>query len=158
MYSAKFSHYLKHKLPQATIREFYSDLCFPGKSNQKFYRKTVEKGVEFSLYEDINVENKNGTLLVHSSNGQEQNDTFKADMVILSPAMIPGQSTEKLGKILGLTQDKKGFFSTQTENLSPVTTEKEGIYIAGCAEGPKDIADSIAEAEAAAGKILAFLS
>jgi len=50
-----------------------------------------------------------------------------------------------------------GFFSTQDQNLSPIDSEKEGIFIIGCAEGPKDIPDSVSQAEAAAGRILSLL-
>jgi len=77
-------------------------------------------------------------------------------MIILSPAMIPRKETKSLAQTLGISQEKRGFFSTQNEELSPVTTEKKGIFIIGCAEGPKDIPDSIAQAGAAVGKVLSY--
>jgi heterodisulfide reductase subunit A len=152
--SVKFSHFLKHRVPDAQICQFYKDLCIPGKTHQKFYEDSKKKGVNFSYYQDIKVEGKNGFLHIDYKNGNGKQDVFKADMVILSPAMIPREETAKLAKILGIGLDERGFFATQNEQLSPVTTEKEGIYVTGCAEGPKDIPESIAQAEAAAGKIL----
>jgi heterodisulfide reductase subunit A len=68
--------------------------------------------------------------------------------------MLPGKDTKTLADTLGLSQDNKGFFATKSKELSPISTDVEGIFVAGCAEGPKDIPDSIAQAEAAVGKIV----
>ena len=154
MYSVKFSHFLKHKIPDAKIYQFYKDLCLPGKSHQKFYEDIQKKGVNFVHYDEIHVEGRNGNLMIKYNNGNSKQETFTTDMVIVSGALVPSEDTDKLAKTLGIPQDKHGFLSTQDEQLSPVLTEKEGIYVIGCAEGPKDIPESIAQAEAAAGKIL----
>jgi heterodisulfide reductase subunit A len=155
MYSAKFAHFLRHKAPEANIYEFYTDLCIPGKSHQRFYEDTCQKGVSFIHNESIRVESQKDSLQIHYTDGNGKENITRTDMVILSPAMIPGKDTEHLAKTLGISLDKQGFFSTQNQQLSPVMTEREGIFVIGCAEGPKDIPDSIAQAEAAVGKILA---
>ncbi len=157
MYSTKFSHFLKHKIPDAEIYEFHSDLCVPGKSHEKFYKKAVDNGINFIRSKDYKLESKNGKIQINYSNGKGEKESFKADMVILSPAMIAKEGTGELAKIFGIVQDEKGFFSTDTGNLSSIETSTEGVFVAGCIEGPKDIPDSIAQAEAAAGKILSFL-
>ena len=154
MYSVKMSHFLKHKIPDAQINQFYKDLCLPGKSHQKFFEEIQNKGVDFIPYEDIKVEGQNGGMQISYRGENGKQSTFKTDMIILSPAMIPSKGTEKLAKILDISLDKRGFFATQNEQLSPVTTDKEGIFVTGCAESPKDIPESILQAEAAAGKIL----
>jgi len=153
-YSVKFSHFLKHKIPDSRICHFFQDLCIPGKSHQKFYEEIRNKGVSFTHYDEIKVEGRNGSLQIKYSDGNGGKETFKADMVIVSPAMIPRKETEHLAKILGIGRDERGFFASQDERLSPVTMEKQGIFVMGCAEGPKDIPESIAQAEAAAGKVL----
>ncbi len=157
MYSTKFSHFLKHKLPEAKIKEFHSDLCIPGKSHQKFYQEALQKEIEFIRcrdIEDLSVEKKNGSLQVNYQNGNIEKNSFKANMIIVAPAMLPGKDTKTLAETLGLSQDDKGFFATKSKELSPVATAVEGIFVAGCAEGPKDIPDSITQAEAAVGKIM----
>jgi heterodisulfide reductase subunit A len=155
MYSAKFAHFLKHKIHEAKIYEFYTDLCIPGKSHQSFYEETRQKGVDFIHNETIRVESQKDRLQITYKDGNGSDSVVPMDMVILSPAMIPGKGTEQLAKTLGINLDKHGFFNTQNERLSPVSTEREGIFVIGCAEGPKDIPDSILQAEAAVGKILA---
>lgn len=157
MYSAKFAHFLKHKVPEAKISEFYIDLCIPGKSHQRFYESTRQKGVNFIHYDDIRVESQKNGLEIHYKDGNGKDNVSPSDMIILSQAMIPSKGMEDLAKTLGISLDKQGFFLSQNEQLSPVTTDKEGIFVVGCAEGPKDIPDSIAQAEAAVGKILATL-
>ena len=75
-------------------------------------------------------------------------------MVILNPALEPRADSSKLAKILNIPQSGDGFFSEKEPDLTSVTTTQDGIFIAGCAQGPKDIAETIAEAEATAGRIL----
>lgn len=154
MYSVKISHCLKHKIPEAQINQFYKDLCLPGKSHQKFFEEIKNKGVGFIPYEEIKVEGQNGGMQISCKDDTGKQNTFKTDMIILSPAMIPSKGTEQLAKTLGVSLDKRGFFATQNEQLSPVTTDMEGIFVTGCAESPKDIPESILQAEAAVGKIL----
>ena len=158
MYSAKFSHFIKHKIPAAKICEFHTDLCVPGKSYQKFFEKTRTKGIEFIRTENVEVVTENNKLKVKYQNGNSSKDVFEADMVILSQAMVPRKDTGDIAKTLGIKQDNMGFFATQYGKLSPVDTEVEGIFVAGCAEGPKDIPESIAQAGAAVGKILNLIS
>jgi heterodisulfide reductase subunit A len=155
MYSMKLAHFIKDKTPDAKIYEFHTDLCIPGKSHQKFYEGLKEE-IDFTRYEDIEVKGKNGNLEISYTNNGKKN-SIKPDMVILSPAMIPSAGTENLAKILGISQDSMGFFSTQDQNLNPIDSEKEGIFVIGCAEGPKDIPESVSQAEAAAGRVLSFL-
>ena len=154
MNSIKFANFLKHKNSDMKIHQFYKDLCIPGKTQQKFYEKIKNKDVSFVQYENIQVKKQNGTALIEYSDGNGNEQTFPADMVILSEAMVPAKGAAEIAEILGIAQDDRGFFATNNNLLSPVTTEKEGIYVVGCAEGPKDIPESIAQAEAAVGNIL----
>jgi heterodisulfide reductase subunit A len=77
-------------------------------------------------------------------------------MVILNPALEPPQDSAELAAILSLPQGQHGFFTEKTPDLSSINTEREGIFIAGCAQGPKDITDTVAEAEAAVGQLLSL--
>jgi heterodisulfide reductase subunit A len=154
MNSIKFSHFLKHKDPKINIHHFYRDMCIPGKSQQKFFEKTKTMDVRFVRFDSIKASGKNGSVLIEYSSNGGGTESLSADMVILSEAITPAADSDKLAKILGIDLDGRGFFATQSHKLSPVASDKEGIYVAGCAEGPKDIPESIAQAEAAVGKIL----
>jgi heterodisulfide reductase subunit A len=85
-------------------------------------------------------------------NGEKK--TQPVDMVILSQAMIPRPDSAELAERLGIQREERGFLATLNTSLSPVETGKEGIYVVGCAGGPMDIPESVAQAEAAVGKVL----
>jgi len=156
MYPLKFSHYIGYKIENAEIINLYSDLNLPGKSYQAFYRDTLKPNVSFNRYEDIEVEaNGNGASITYRINGHEEK--IAADMVILAPTLVPGKGTAELAALLGIELTPSGFMLSKREALAPVTTSKEGIYLAGCVEGPKDIASSVEQASAAVGQVLSSL-
>ena len=162
MNSLKFVHYLKEKLSDVKITEFYSDLCIPGKSYQKFYEATKTMGVDIKRIraQDIEVTGSNGTLTINyniDSQLSTLNSQLIVDMVLLSSAIEPREDAGKLAKILGISQDEYGFFAEKHSEVASVDTGKEGIFIVGCAQDPKDIQDSVAQSEAAVGKILSLL-
>ena len=78
-------------------------------------------------------------------------------MVILAPAVVPASDASKLAEIASISQNAGGFFAEEHEKLGPVSTSTDGVYIVGCAQGPRNIADTIIQAEAATGKILTSL-
>ncbi len=157
MYSIKFIRYLKEKIPNIKVSNFYSDLCIPGKTHQKFYEQTKGKNIDFIKSTDIGVTKKGDKLDINykDKNGSKKNLTV--DMVILSPAIEPTIDASKLAEITSISQGNGGFFAEEHEKLGPVSTSTEGIFITGCAQGPKNIFDSITQAEAASGKILTSL-
>jgi len=156
MASLKLSHFIKKKLPEVKITQFYSDLCIPGRAYQKFYEEVRESGVDFirATVTEVSQSGKELAIKYKTEDGKE--NTLTVDMVILNPALEPGADSSKLAEILNIPQSKDGFFSEKQPDLTSVDTVKEGIFIAGCAQGPKDIAETVAEAEATAGKILSL--
>jgi heterodisulfide reductase subunit A len=79
------------------------------------------------------------------------------DLVVLSVGMEPSAGTKEVAKILGVPQDKYGFIRTVQDRLDTVSTEIEGIYVAGAAAGPRDLDDCISMAGAAAAKAVALV-
>ena len=157
MASLKLSHFLKKKLPEVKITQFYSDLCIPGKAYQRFYEEVKESGVDFIRATVSGVSQAGEELALKYKTEDGRENTLTADMVILNPAVEPGVDSTKLAKILNIPQSKEGFFSEKEPDLTSVATAQDGIFIAGCAQGPKDIAETVAEAEATAGRILSLL-
>lgn len=154
MYSLKFIHYLKSKVPGIKVSEFYTDLCIPGKSHQKFYEKMKETEVDMIRATEIEVTKHEKGIAVKYSNGNGKKNSLPVDMVILAPAIEPRDDTSELAEILGVSLDEYGFFKEEKPDVSSVNTSKPGVFIAGCCQGPKNIQDSILQASAAVGKIL----
>jgi heterodisulfide reductase subunit A len=157
LYSFKFDRMLQSQLPGVKITHFYSDLCIPGKANQKFYEDSRESKVEFirSAVSEIAAGSKGLTVKHESESGAK--GELAVDMVILLPAMEPSGDASKFAEMLNIPQDNQGFLAEEHQLLSPVASAVEGVFVIGCARGPQSIAESIVQAEAAAGKILSAL-
>jgi len=155
LYSLKFNHYLKSKIPDITTSEFYTDLCIPGKSHQKFYEKMKETGTDLIRFKEIEIEKHPKGISVKYSNSKGKNNLL-VDMVILAPAIEPVSDASELSKTIGIPLDEYGFFKEGSVEGSTVTTSKSGIFIAGCVQGPKNIQNSVSQANAAVGKILSL--
>jgi heterodisulfide reductase subunit A len=156
MYSLKFVHYLTDKLPEIKLYEFVSDLCIPGKSYQAFYEKLKDK-VQVTRFQNLSISQRDSTATISFQRPSGEDDTLKVDMVILAPAVVPAEGAMELAEVLGIRSGKTGFYETESESLSGVVSSREGIYLAGCAQGPKDIAKSITQADAAVGRLLASM-
>ena len=154
LYSLKFNHYLKSKIPEIKISEFYTDLCIPGKSHQKFYEKMKETGTELIRGNNIEVTKQGkGIVIKYTDPGGKKNNKT-VDMVILAPAVVPKNDAVDVARNLDISVDDYGFFKEQDQNVSTVVSSKPGIFIVGCSQGPKNIQDSVSQASAAVGKIL----
>jgi heterodisulfide reductase subunit A len=157
MYSLKFARMLKDRLPGVKVSQLYSDLCVPGKAYQKFYEETKGLGVEFVRAEKTSVtRNGKGITVKYESKGGPKGG-LAVDMVILVPAMEPGNDTNKFAEMLGIPVDNEGFLAQEHQKLAPVASSVEGVFVIGCAQGPKSILESIVQSEAATGKILSAL-
>ena len=157
MYSLKFDRMLKSQLPGVKISHFYSDLCIPGKSYQKFYEDTKELGATFvrSAKTEVNGNDK-GLSIKYETEAGSKGDSA-ADMVILLPAMENSSDAQKFAEMLKIPLDQKNFFVEEHQLLSPVASAVQGIFVIGCARGPQNISESIVQSEAVAGKILSVL-
>ncbi len=160
MYSFKFAHFLKKKLPEASVYNLHSDICVPDKSYQKFFdgvKGTHSEMIYHSSMDRLKVSGNDAGLKVTYLDGAGREKDIDVDMVILSVAMVPGDGARDLAKVIGIDVDDRGFFKVLDEGIASVESSREGVFIAGTAEGPKDTQTSVVQAEAAVGKVMAFL-
>lgn len=157
LYLLRAASFIKDQLPETEVLEFASDLCLPHKDDQDFFEEAKKKGVRFLRPEDeVALSDKDGRVEIAYTTGGKR-ETQTADMVVLAPAMIPSPSTRGLADKLNIPLDESGFFKEVHELLNPVATPVEGVYIVGCASGPKNIPESLIQSQAAAAKIFASL-
>jgi heterodisulfide reductase subunit A len=154
MSSLKIGHYLIDKIPAIKVTEFYSDLCVPGKSYQKFYESVKEHGINFIRGTVTEVAEQGKALAVNYETEDGKKNSITVDVVILAPAIVPRVDSAEVARMLDIPQGEGGFFSEQQPEIDSTVTPHEGIFIAGCAQGPKDVQSCIAQAEAVVGKIL----
>ena len=157
-YTAKFAHLAQDKLPEAQLYDVHAGHTVPGKGVLEFFRSMDTERVRSVRTEDpsrILVEQRDGACALTFPDGADSN--LQVDMVVLSAGMEPAPDTRRLAGLFGVPLDSFGFFKEEHGRLGAVNTNIEGVYIAGCAQGPKDIQNSVVQGAAAAGKILSTL-
>jgi heterodisulfide reductase subunit A len=162
MYLLKFAHQVNSQLPDASMTGFYSDLCLPGKRAQGFFNKISQEGhMEWMHMKDpdsIEITQVDEKTLIRFTDVTGSPREVTADMVVLAPAMEGAKDAGAMAQIFDISQGAaEGFFAEENSQVAPVSTAMEGIFIAGCAQGPKDIQSSVAQGQAAAGRILSRL-
>ncbi len=80
------------------------------------------------------------------------------DRVILCNAIEPQPDAEKIQRLFSISRSPDGFFLEKHPKLDPTSTATDGVHIAGCCQGPKDIPDTVAQASSAAARILATIA
>ena len=156
-YGLKFSRYLKEMVQDIQIHHLYSDLCIPGIKQQEFCEETARLGV--TLVRSSQVSMRKGKTGPHIDFVDEggAGRSLDVELVILLTALEPRDDAGQLAELLGIGQEKEGFFSRKHEKLAQMASDREGVFLAGSAEGPKGIAESVVQAQAASGAVLASL-
>ncbi len=155
MYTAKHARLYKHKVHDGQAYIFYMDIRSTGKGYEEFIQQSMEEGGILYLRGRVSRVFQEGEKIwvwgVDTLTGKKVE--VSAEMVVLATAMTPQPEAKELAGKLGIEADQYGFLTEAERKLRPVETHVEGIYLAGCAQGPKDIADTVAHANAAASKV-----
>ena len=159
MYTAKHAMLCREKYPDTDVYVFYIDVRTPGKNFDEFYRRAVEEyGVHYVKGMVGKVVPENGKLKVQASDllgGQQLH--IDADMVVLAAAIEPDESARPLATMLTASMDTNDFFTEAHPKLRPVESPTAGIFLSGACQGPKDIPETVAQASAAAAKVIGLL-
>lgn len=160
MYTAKHASLYKHHVPDGRAYVFYIDIRSGGKGYEEFVQRTMEddgaiylRGRVSKLFRD-----KDKIKVMGTDTLTGQNVEIDADMVVLALAMQPSKGTADIAKVLKIGRDKDGFLAEAHPKLKPVESVTAGIFLAGTAQGPKDIPETVAQSGAAAAKVIALLS
>jgi len=154
MYATKEASIVKEANPDMGISIYYIDIRAYGKDFQQYYNHAKDLGVRYVRGRPSSIyENKDKSLTIRYKDtltGEIKEDTV--DLLVLSTAIIPNRDNKRLGETLGIDVDENGFFKQQSLLNNPIQSTKEGVFLAGCIQGPKDIPDSVAMASGAAAK------
>ncbi len=160
MYTAKHAMLCREKYPDTEVYVFYIDVRTPGKNFDEFYRRAVEEyGVHYIKGMVGKVVPENGKLRVQASDLLENRQLhIDADMVVLAAAIEPDKSARPLATMLTASMDTNDFFTEAHPKLRPVESPTAGIFLSGACQGPKDIPETVAQASAAAAKVIGLLA
>ncbi len=161
MNTVKDALLIKEHWPDTEIHVFYIDIRAFGKGFEDLFQRARRGGVVFmrgipgEIIEDI----QSGDLTLLGENTLlGSHYKVKMDMVILSVGIKPHKDAEKIQRLLNLSTDTDGFYMEAHPKLRPVDTTTGGVFLAGAAEGPKDIKDSVTQASAAASRANILMS
>jgi len=164
MYALKFAHLVRDRT-DAAIYQFYIDMRAFGKGYEEFYTRLLDEGITM-------IRGKAAEVVEGSWNGNGEpslkvrcEDTLigkfreiPVDMVILCNAIEPRRDSDTVRRLFSLSKSPDGFFLERHPKLDPTATTTDGVFIAGCAQGPKDIPDTVAQAGSAAARILSLIA
>ncbi len=160
MYTAKHAMLVREKYPDTNVHVFYIDVRTPGKNFDEFYRRAVEQyGVEYIKGMVGKVWKNGDKLMVQGSdllNGEQL--LLETDMVVLATAIEPDPSARSVATMLTASMDTNDFFTEAHAKLRPVESPTAGVFLSGTCQGPKDVPETVAQASAAAAKVIGLLS
>jgi heterodisulfide reductase subunit A len=154
MNTIKDSLLIKEHRPETEIKVFYIDIRAFGKGFEDLFQRAKKAGVQFihGLPGEI-VPLKNDDLrLIGESTLLHKLYEIDTELVVLSVGLKPSTGSELVRRFLTLSLTSGGFFMVAHPKLRPVDTSTRGVFLAGCAEGPKDIKETVTQASAAAAR------
>ncbi len=155
MYSLKFAHLVKEKLPDAACYQFYIDMRAFGKGYEEFFERIKDEGVFVVRGRSAQVDRREDRMVIKGEDiVHDRIMEFPVDMVLLAVGLEPAHGTERLARSLGIEPGGDGWFTELNYNSDPTATNRGGIHVAGVCQGPKDIPDTVAQASAVAARVL----
>ena len=161
MYATKQARQYKEKHPDADIYIFYMDIRAFGKGYEEFYESAAESyGINYIRGRIAELsEDKDNNIIIRSEDTLiQQLIELKVDLFVLSTGIEPRADADVITSLLRIQRSADGFFLEAHPKLRPVDTLTEGIFIAGVAQGPKDIPDAVAQAKGAASSAIVLMA
>jgi len=162
MHSMKLAQLVREHT-DADVTVFYMDIRAPGKGYEEFYDKSLKEGIQFVRGRVAEVTDwamapeEEGKMVIRVE------DTLAGfvrripvDMIVLAAGMEPQADAQAVRRMFNMSCGTEGWFLEKHPKLAPVSTFTDGVFIAGCCQGPKDIPDSVAQAGAAAAEAMAL--
>ena len=160
MYIAKQAILTKDHIPDSQSYVFYMDIRSTGKGYDEFTRRAQEEyGARYVRGRVSRIFPKGKKMVVRGADTLLGTQVeVEADLVVLATAVTASPGAAQLAEKLHISYDTDGFYVESHPKLRPVETNTAGVYLAGAAQGPKDIPASVGQGSAAAAKVLSLLS
>ncbi|RLG31915.1 disulfide reductase [Methanosarcinales archaeon] len=153
MYTAKQARILREMYPDALVKVFFMDVRAYGKGYEEFWEETQRSGVIYVRSNPSEVYRRGDRVVLRGEDtlmGEAFEEEF--DLLVLATGLVPRADTRDFGNLLKVSRSGDGFYLEAHPKLRPVDTASDGVYLAGCCQGPKDITDTISQANGTAIK------
>jgi heterodisulfide reductase subunit A len=160
MYTLKHAKLYKHKVHDGQPYIFYIDIRSGGKRYEEFIQQGVsEDGIIYIRGKVAKIYKEGDKMIVHGMDTlTSRKIRIESDLVVLAQSIVPSTGARELNKMLKLATDDAGFLMEAHPKLKPLESLQSGFFLAGAAQGPKDIPDAVSQASGAAAKVLALFS
>jgi heterodisulfide reductase subunit A len=160
MYTAKHALLYRHSVPDGKAYVFYIDIRAGGKDYEEFVQKAMEEERILYLRGKVAKVFQDGDKVmvwgVDTLTGKKVE--VRADLVVLAQAMVSAPGAMDLARKLRISCGAEGFLKEAHPKLRPLEALAGGIFLAGAAQGPKDIPEAVAQGSGAAAKAVALLA
>ena len=155
MYAIKEAMVAKEHDPEAEITIYYMDIRTQGKDFDAAQQRAEDKGIKFvrARVADVMPWGDHLQLTYSTMDGSHGFEPY--DMVVLSVGLDSPADAEKLAAISGIQLNNYDFCATDT--FSPLSTSRQGVFVAGAFQGPKDIPESVTQSNGVAGAVSSLL-
>jgi len=159
MYTAKHAMLIREKYPDTEVNVFYIDVRTPGKAFDEFYRRAEEQyGVRYIKGQVGKVVDNGHHLQIQAIDMLDNiKIEIQTDLVVLAAAIEPVESAKSIATMLTASIDASDFMTEAHPKLRPVESPTAGVFLSGVCQGPKDIPETVAQAGAAAAKVIGLL-
>jgi len=159
MVVAKQAMSFKERVPEGEAYVFYIDIRSAGKGYDEYVQRGMEEHDILYLRGKVSKIFRDGDkVLVWGADTLSSRPVeVAADLVVLATPMTPSRQALELAQTLRVGVDQNGFFSEAHPKLRPVESLTAGVFLAGAAQGPKDIPDTVAQASAGAAEALSLI-
>ena len=159
MNTIKSTLILKEHYPDIEVKVFYIDIRAFGKGFEDLYTRSRRMGAQYirGLPGSVEEKDQKSLRIAVENSATGKLEFHDLDMLVLAQGMKPAPSTQRLQEIMGLQLTSDGFYLEAHPKLQPVDAATRGIFYAGCAEGPKDIKESVTQASAAAMRAIRLM-
>jgi len=162
MYSIKNAVMALEHDPETEVWVYYADIRAFGKGFEEFYEMAKSRfGVRFvrgRVAEVMEGKSSHDLVVKVEDTNTSQVRLIEHDLVVISPGVIPSHGMETMAKKIGIEQNEDGYIEVSHTFFGPTVTNTPGIFVCGCADGPKDIPDSVSAGSAAAMKATIVLA
>jgi heterodisulfide reductase subunit A len=160
MYVAKQATAYRRLVPEGQAYVFYIDIRSQGLGYDEFVQRAIEDAKVVYLRGKVSKVIREGEWLEvwGADTLAGRSLRIRADLVVLAMAAVPSAGSEQLARLVRASTDESGFLAEAHPKLHPVESLTAGIYLAGAAQFPKDIPETVAQASGAAAKVLKLLA
>jgi heterodisulfide reductase subunit A len=160
MVTAKQAMLFKERVPHGQAYVFYIDIRSAGKGYDEYVQRAMTDARALYLRGKVSKIYQDGNKVIVWGSDTLSNRAIEiaADLVVLATPMAAPDGTKELAQRLHISTDANGFYNEAHPKLRPVESLTAGVFLAGAGQGPKDIPETVAQASAAAAKVLQLFS